>query len=211
MAAGTMTPAKRMMDIVFALLIGTLALIPFVIIVVVLLRDGGPVFYVSERMKTPTQAFSLYKFRTMRVAAMDRGVSGGDKTDRITPMGRLLRRARLDEIPQLWNILTGDMSFVGPRPPLRIYVDRFPDLYGQVLQSRPGVTGLASLHFHGHEECLLAQCRTAQETDEVYVRRCIPRKARLDLIYQRKRTLCLDIAIIGQTFGRVIVSRVLRR
>ncbi len=206
-----MTPAKRVMDIVFAVLIGTLALIPFVIIVLVLLREGGPVFYVSERMKTPVRAFSLYKFRTMRVAARDQGVSGGDKSDRITPMGRLLRRARLDEIPQLWNILKGDMSFVGPRPPLRIYVERFPVLYGRVLQNRPGVTGLASLHFHRQEERLLARCRTAQETDEVYTRRCIPRKARLDLIYQHRRTLCLDIAIIGQTFGRVIVSRVLRR
>ncbi len=206
-----MTPAKRVMDIVFAVLIGTLALIPFVIIVLVLLREGGPVFYVSERMKTPVRAFSLYKFRTMRVAARDQGVSGGDKSDRITPVGRLLRRARLDEIPQLWNILKGDMSFVGPRPPLRIYVERFPVLYGRVLQNRPGVTGLASLHFHRQEERLLARCRTAQETDEVYTRRCIPRKARLDLIYQHRRTLCLDIAIIGQTFGRVIVSRVLRR
>lgn len=206
-----MTPAKRVMDIVFAVLIGTLALIPFVIIVLVLLREGGPVFYVSERMKTPVRAFSLYKFRTMRVSARDQGVSGGDKSDRITPMGRLLRRARLDEIPQLWNILKGDMSFVGPRPPLRIYVERFPVLYGRVLQNRPGVTGLASLHFHRQEERLLARCRTAQETDEVYTRRCIPRKARLDLIYQHRRTLCLDIAIIGQTFGRVIVSRVLRR
>ena len=103
------------------------------------------------------------------------------------------------------------MSFVGPRPPLRIYVARFPVLYGRVLQNRPGVTGLASLHFHRQEERLLARCRTAQETDEVYTRRCIPRKARLDLIYQHRRTLCLDIAIIGQTFGRVIVSRVLRR
>jgi lipopolysaccharide/colanic/teichoic acid biosynthesis glycosyltransferase len=211
MAGGAMTPAKRMMDIIFALLIGTLALLPFVIIVVVLLRDGGPVFYISERMKTPTRAFALYKFRTMRVAVQDQGVSGGDKTDRITRMGRMLRRARLDEIPQLWNILKGDMSFVGPRPPLRIYVERFPDLYAQVLQSRPGVTGLASLHFHGHEERLLAQCQTAQDTDDVYARRCIPRKARLDLIYQSRRTLCLDIAIIGQTFGRVIVSRVWRR
>jgi lipopolysaccharide/colanic/teichoic acid biosynthesis glycosyltransferase len=211
MAGGTMTLAKRIMDIVFAVLIGMLALIPFVVIVAVLLREGGAVFYVSERMKTPTQAFSLYKFRTMQVAAQDRGVSGGDKSDRITPIGRVLRRARLDEIPQLWNILKGDMSFVGPRPPLRSYVDRFPALYGRVLQSRPGVTGLASLHFHGREERLLAQCRTAQETDEVYARRCIPRKARLDLIYQHRRTLCLDVAIIGQTFGRVIVSRVFRR
>ena len=105
--------------------------------------------------------------------------------------------------------MTGVQSCALPisRPPLRIYVERFPDLYAQVLQSRPGVTGLASLYFHAHEDWLLSQCQTAAETDAVYTRRCIPRKARLDLLYQRRRTLCLDIAIIGQTFGRVVVSR----
>jgi lipopolysaccharide/colanic/teichoic acid biosynthesis glycosyltransferase len=206
-----MTASKRLMDIILAVLIGVLALLPFLIISLLLLRDGRPIFYVSERMKAPGQPFALFKFRTMRGATQNEGVSGGDKLSRITPLGRILRRARLDEIPQLWNIVRGDMSFVGPRPPLRVYVERFPELYAKVLQSRPGVTGLASLHFHGHEEWLLSRCRTAEETDDVYARRCIPRKARLDLIYQRRRTLCLDIAIIGQTFGRVIVSRLFRR
>ena len=98
--------------------------------------------------------------------------------------GRFLRRSRLDEVPQLWNVLKGDMSFVGPRPPLRLYVERFPELYAKVLQSRPGVTGLATLVFHRHEEKLLAACRSAAETDAVYARRCVPRKARIDLIYQ---------------------------
>jgi lipopolysaccharide/colanic/teichoic acid biosynthesis glycosyltransferase len=211
MAASDMTPVKRTMDIVLALLILALAAVPFAVIVMMLWREGRPVFYISERMKAPGQAFALIKFRTMRVASQDSGVSGGDKSGRITPLGRLLRRARLDEIPQLWNILKGDMSFVGPRPPLRIYVERFPALYAQVLRSRPGVTGLASLHFHAYEERLLAHCRTAEETDAVYARRCIPRKARLDLIYQRRRNLCVDIAIVGQTFGRVIVRRLFRR
>ena len=207
-----MTVGKRMLDIVLALLIGALAVVPFLVIVAILLvKDGRPVFHVADRMKSPDQAFRLFKFRTMRVVQGDHGVSGGHKTDRITPFGRILRRTRLDEIPQLWNILKGDMSFVGPRPPLPSIVVRFPDIYAQVLQSRPGVTGLASLHYHAHEERLLAGCRSALETDQVYTRRCIPRKAHLDLIYQRRRTLCLDIMIIGQTFGRVILSRVFRR
>jgi lipopolysaccharide/colanic/teichoic acid biosynthesis glycosyltransferase len=211
MAGGAMTASKRAMDIVLALLIGVLASVPFVVIALLLLREGRPVFYVSERMKAPAEPFALFKFRTMRGAAQNGGVSGGNKAGRITPMGRVLRRARLDEIPQLWNILRGDMSFVGPRPPLRIYVERFPDLYAQVLRSRPGVTGLASLYFHNHEDRLLSHCKTAEETDAVYARRCIPRKARLDLIYQRKRNLCLDLAIIGQTFGRVLAARLFRR
>ena len=103
-------------------------------------------------MKAPGVPFHLWKLRTMTVVREDSGVSGGDKAARITPVGRFLRRARLDEIPQLWNVIRGDMSFVGPRPPLRLYVERFPALYAEVLKSRPGITGLATLHFHAHEE-----------------------------------------------------------
>ena len=107
-------------------------------------------------------------------------------------------------MPQLWNILRGDLSFVGPRPPLRQYVDRFPALYGRVLQSRPGVTGLATLVYHGHEERLLARCADAAETDAVYGRACVPRKARLDLIYAAQRSLCFDLVLIVRTAARVL-------
>ncbi|MBL4916866.1 sugar transferase [Szabonella alba] len=207
-----MTPGKRALDLVLALMLALLLALPFaVLLLVLLLVEGRPLFYVAERMKAPGQPFGLWKLRTMPVATGRSGVSGGDKTARITPMGRFLRRARLDEIPQLWNVLRGDMSFVGPRPPLREYVERFPTLYAQVLQSRPGITGLASLHIHGHEERLLAACRTAEETDAVYTRRCIPRKARLDLIYQKNRSVCLDLALIWQTGAGVMIRRGLGR
>ncbi|MGA0539850.1 sugar transferase [Neotabrizicola sp. VNH66] len=199
-----MTLSKRLFDITLALLLmSVLALPTGVLALWVLIRSGRPVFYLSERMKTPTEAFQLWKFRTMTVASGDTGVSGGDKTARITPEGRILRRFRLDEIPQLWNILKGDMSFVGPRPPLRQYVERFPGLYGAVLQSRPGVTGLATLLFHRHEERILAECRSREETDSAYAKRCVPKKAYLDLIYQRNRTLCYDVVIVIDTVRRV--------
>jgi lipopolysaccharide/colanic/teichoic acid biosynthesis glycosyltransferase len=202
------TPAKRIFDIVVALALAALLAVPFLILVAVLLwREGRPVFYVAERMRAPDRPFGLWKLRTMRPAPADSGVSGGDKADRITPTGRFLRRTRLDEIPQLWNVLKGDMSFVGPRPPLRAYVERFPDLYARVLRSRPGITGLATLQFHRHEERLLARCRDAAETDAVYARRCVPRKARLDLIYQRRRTLCFDVVLMFRTAGKVLHRR----
>lgn len=200
-----MTPAKRVMDIVLAVLLIAVLAVPFLgLLAVLLIREGRPVFYLSERMATPERSFHLWKLRTMRPAgAADTGVSGGDKVDRITPTGRWLRKYRLDEVPQLWNVLNGDVSFVGPRPPLRQYVERFPELYAQVLASRPGITGLATLHFHGHEEYLLQSCNNAQETDQVYSRRCVPRKARLDLIYQNRRNICLDAAILLSTVARV--------
>lgn len=198
-----MNPQKRFFDIVVALIL-SVVLVPLVVVVsvLILVNDGRPVFYVSERMKSPDEGFSLWKFRTMRNAAQDSGVSGGDKSDRITSTGRILRRYRLDEIPQLWNILKGDISFVGPRPPLRRYVEMFPELYADVLKARPGVTGLATLVFHKAEERLLAPCRSAEETERVYCQRCIPRKARLDMIYHSRSSLCFDLRLMVSTIVR---------
>ncbi len=196
---------KRGFDLALALVL-TLLLAPVLlgVAVAILIRDGRPVFYVSERMRRPNQAFWLWKFRTMRPVGQDSGVSGGDKETRITSTGRFLRRTRLDELPQLWNVLRGDISFVGPRPPLREYVERFPALYSEVLVCRPGITGLATLIYHAHEERLLARCRTSEETDAVYCRSCVPRKARLDMIYRDNWSLGLDIWIMYETFRRVL-------
>jgi lipopolysaccharide/colanic/teichoic acid biosynthesis glycosyltransferase len=165
-------------------------------------RDG-PVFYVSERMKTPEQSFGLLKFRTMTVQPGDAGVTGPEKAHRITPLGAMMRKRRLDELPQLWNIIKGDISIVGPRPPLREYVERFPDIYADVLKSRPGVTGLATLAFNQREARLLAHCKTAQQTEDVYCRRCIPTKARLDLIYQHRADISLDLWILWRTLRQI--------
>lgn len=195
-----MTVWKRLFDFILALIL--IALLWGVLVMLalfILVKEGRPVFYVSERMKTPTQGFRLIKFRTMKVVHGDSGVSGGDKNDRVTSFGRFLRKARLDELPQLWNVLRGDISFVGPRPPLREYVERFPKVYDQVLKSRPGVTGLASVRYHAHEELLLERCTTGVETDHVYARACIPRKARLDLIYQEHRSICFDLRLMLET------------
>lgn len=195
-----MTVSKRLFDIALALLAAALLAIPFLAIcLLIAARSGRPIFYTSTRMKTPERAFSLWKFRTMTTAQADIGVSGGDKQARITREGHLLRRYRLDEMPQLWNILRGDMSVVGPRPPLAQYVHRFPALYARVLQARPGLTGLATLRFHRHEARLLAACQTPTQTDLIYTNRCLPRKARLDLIYLRHRSLCFDLVLLWQS------------
>lgn len=198
-----MTPLKRAFDVIVAAVLAVV-LLPVMAIVALMIavRDGRPVLYVSERMKTPERAFGLVKFRTMKVARDRTGVTGGDKAASLTRTGPFLRRTRLDELPQVFNVLKGDISFVGPRPPLRQYVRRFPDIYARVLRSRPGITGLATIYFHAHEERLLAPCRDAEETDRVYARRCIPRKARLDLIYQRRQSICFDVEIMVKTVFR---------
>jgi len=198
------TLGKRIFDILLALwLVIWLGPIILYIAILILVKEGRPVFYKSERMSTPDKSFMLWKFRTMRTTDGDAGVSGGDKHNRITPLGKKLRRLRLDEFPQLWNILKGDLSFIGPRPPLKEYTDRFPELYEEVLKSRPGVSGMASLYMHGYEERLLANCNSRDETDATYTRRCIPLKAKLDLLYQSHQSVCLDIWLIWQTMKRV--------
>ncbi|MGR3322700.1 MAG: sugar transferase [Pseudooceanicola sp.] len=197
-----MTPAKRLMDLVLALLLALVLWLPILLIALaILILDGRPVFFRQERMKAPDRSFRLVKFRTMRVGSDDHAASGGHKNDRVTPFGRFLRRYRLDELPQLWNILRGDISFVGPRPPLRRYVELRPDLYARVLQSRPGLTGLATLVYRRREAALLSACKTAEENDAVYTRRCVPTKARLDIIYGGSRSICYDMLILVATIS----------
>ena len=198
---------KRGFDIALALIL----LVPGLPLMAALwalvaLRDGRPVIYASERMRQVGRPFRLWKFRTMAPdpRGVERGVSGGDKAGRITPLGRRLRRLRLDELPQLFNVLRGDMSFVGPRPPTPRYVSMFPALYGEVLTSKPGITGLATILFHSHEEMLLRGTVTAAETEAVYVARCIPRKAALDLLYQERWSPGLDLYILYLTLNRLV-------
>jgi lipopolysaccharide/colanic/teichoic acid biosynthesis glycosyltransferase len=204
--------SKRLFDLALVALVAPVALpLLLLAVAVVALSDGRPVLFGSERIGRGGQPFTLWKLRTMRPDSGDAGVSGGDKAARITRAGRFLRRYRIDEAPQLWNIVKGEMSLVGPRPPLRAYVERFPDLYARVLAATPGVTGLATLVFHRREEALLATCATAGETDAVYARCCVPVKARLDLIYLRRRSLRLDLWLIGATAWRLVRRRADRR
>lgn len=199
---------KRIFDVSFALLL----LGPIIVILAILWvgmlfqRNRGPFLYVSERMTTVDRSFQLYKIRTMDSAdhSQNHGVTGGHKAHRISPFGRFLRKTRLDELPQIFNIIKGDLSFVGPRPPDRIYVDACPDVYRLVLRDRPGVTGLASIFFHTHEEYIIAACKTSTETDEAYIRRCVPRKAMLDLLYHQNKSLCLDVYIIYLTAAKLL-------
>jgi len=207
MTPGNINWAKRITDLLAALVLGTVFL-PFLagLVLIMAFGEGRPFFYVSERMRAPGRPFHLWKLRSMRpeLPGNNTGVSGGDKSGRVTPFGRWLRKTRLDELPQLLNVLRGDMSLVGPRPPLRHYVEAYPEIYAEVLKNRPGITGLATVIFHGHEEYLLRDCRTPTETEAVYTRRCIARKARLDLIYQKHAGPGLDLWILYLTLARLL-------
>ncbi len=195
---------KRIFDVALALsLAGILWPLGLAVAAAILLAEGRPVLYRAERMRAPGRAFIIWKFRTMPPGADDGRATGGHKTRRLSPLGRWLRRTRLDEMPQLWNILKGEMSFVGPRPPLRRHVEQFPDLYAEVLRAPPGLTGLATLLYHRREEVLLAGCASADECERLYTTLCIPAKARLDRAYLRRQGVVLDTIILLRTLQRL--------
>ncbi|MEM7719927.1 MAG: sugar transferase [Pseudomonadota bacterium] len=197
------TPSKSQVVALF--------LLPFVLAVLgvlyvlSLVLQGRPFLYRSERMCGPGKVFYLYKIRTMTPAEGVRELAlGGYQKSRITPLGQVLRRTRLDELPQIFNVLRGDVGFIGPRPPLRRHFEAFPDRYTAILQAtRPGVTGLSTVMVHRREERILSRCRSAAETEAVYLTHCLPIKLRLDLLYTRKRGILLDAQILWWTFARL--------
>lgn len=191
-----------------------LCLAPLVLVILALLflivvpLQGRPFIFASERMRRPGEPFLLLKVRTMHPPdpAAEQAVMGGDLAGRVTRIGRLLRTTRLDELPQILNVLKGEIRFIGPRPPLRKYVEANVEQYARLLDATPpGITGLATVMLHAREERLLSACSTAAETDAVYRRRCIPLKMRLDLIYARRRSPGLDLLILWRTVSRLTV------
>lgn len=200
-----MTRGKRLLDLGVLIAISPIILpLAGLIALAILLVDGRPVFFSQIRVKEGCVPFRFWKFRTMRVDPNDHGISGGHKAARVTRLGAILRRGHLDEIPQGWNVLRGDVSLVGPRAPLPDIVARHPKIYQNVLQSRPGLTGLASFFYSKHEAWLLAGSETAEEAQALYERNCVPRKARLDLIYQRHASIWFDLWLFGITTCRIL-------
>jgi lipopolysaccharide/colanic/teichoic acid biosynthesis glycosyltransferase len=189
--------AKRVYDLLFST-IGLLVLgLPLLAIAAVVKRsDNGPAFYKQQRVGRYGRLFWIWKFRTMVVNAdqLGPGVTK-DGDPRITRVGRFLRKTKLDELPQLWNVFRGDMSFVGPRPELPRYVERYTEAQREILRLKPGITDLATLQFR-NEEALL---RKAPDVERFYLEHCVPRKIELNLIYARKAGVLADTWIILQT------------
>lgn len=189
---------KRALDIVASGL-GLLALAPLLCVVAALVRatSPGPVFFRQQRMGRNFRPFRIYKFRTMVADAPSRGgqITAGERDPRITAIGRVLRKTKIDELPQLLNVLWGDMSLVGPRPEVPRYVEMFRRDYEEILQVRPGITDLASVKYRD-EAAILGQ---HEDTETVYVRDILPDKIKLAKTYVAERTLWLDLKLIFQT------------
>lgn len=188
--------ARRLFD-VGAAGVGLAVLAPVLLITAaaIKLHDGGRVFYRAQRVGKGGELFELYKFRTMVHEADRQGpgiTSSGDS--RITPVGRVLRRTKLDELPQLINVLRGDMTLVGPRPEDPRYVALYTPTQRQILEVRPGITSAASLAYR-HEEQMLS----GPDWEEVYRRRVMPEKLSIDLEYISRRTFWSDVMLIVRT------------
>jgi len=192
---------KRFFDLVLSTL-GLLAIGPLLMWIAWRIRheDGGPVFYRGERVGLQGRSFRIFKFRTMVVDAERIGASStSDDDPRITRIGKFLRKCKLDELPQLINVLKGDMSFVGPRPQVKWAVDLYTEEERMLLSIRPGITDYASLKFPNEGEIL----KGSKDPDRDYMERIHPEKMRLSLEYVRSRSFWLDIKLILQTFGAI--------
>jgi len=199
-------PLKRVMDIGGSIF-GLIVLFPlFAIIAIWVKMDStGPILYKQTRVTMGGLKFEAIKFRSMKVAsgnAANDGITTPDKQTRITKSGAFIRKYRLDELTQLWNVLVGEMSLVGPRPQTPKYVEIYADIYAKINSIRPGITGLASIKFHEQEERMLADA--GDNADDIYIQKILPMKFKYNLFYVSHYGLWFDIKIIWWTISGMI-------
>ncbi len=179
---------------------------PLFVLVSILIKieSKGTVLFTQIRIGKNFKPFNLYKFRSMVTDAVKMGppiTTGNDK--RITKTGRFLRKTKIDELPQLFNVLKGDMSFVGPRPELLQYVEKFQKEYEEILVVKPGITDLASLKYRDETSILGG----TKEPEKEYICRILPEKIRLAKEYLKRSSLILDLSIILKTLIKLVIIK----
>lgn len=192
----------RFFDIIFSIM-GLVILSPLFIVLYLLIRieSKGGGFYSQERIGKNGKPFKLYKFRSMRIGSDKKGlITIGEKDNRITKTGFILRKYKLDELPQLWNVFIGDMSLVGPRPEVKKYTDLYTEEQKQVLHVRPGITDWASIKYVDENKIL----GESKSPDEAYVNLIMPNKIKLNMVYIQNQTLGEYFKIIFTTFKEIV-------
>ena len=193
---------KRSFDFLFSIL-GLILLFPILVLIAILIKidSKGPVLFIQGRVDKKNIDFNIFKFRTMSVQSEKKGLlTLGNHDSRVTKIGYFLRRYKVDEFPQLINILIGDMSFVGPRPELRHYVNFYNEDDMKIFKVRPGITGLASLKYRNEVELLKA----AKNPEEFFIKTIIPDKLRYNKDYIKRRSFFFDMKLILITIVKVI-------
>lgn len=193
---------KRLFDVIISIIGLIFLIIPMlVIIILIIISMPGPLFFVQERVGMNGRLFNLIKFRTMKVVeGKSKGSFDPGDVSRITSLGKFLRKTKFDEIPQLINVLLGDMSLVGPRPEVKIWTEVYPEKWAIVHQVRPGITDEASIAFRNEEELL----KSSLIPKEVYKNQILPQKLALNIDYVKNRSFLNDCKIIIRTIGHVI-------
>lgn len=192
---------KRIFDLLFTIP-GVIVLSPLLLIlyILVILDSKGGGFYLQKRVGKNNKDFSLFKFRTMKLGSDAKGLlTVGGNDSRITKVGIKLRKYKLDELPQLFNVINGTMSLVGPRPEVRKYVSLYNQEQLSILNIKPGITDYASLQFFSENE-LLAKSNNPEKT---YINEILPEKLRLNLLYLKNRNIKTDFLIILKTISRI--------
>ena len=203
----TLSRSKRLFDLLMSVPLLALAA-PFMAVTALAVRASspGPLLFRQARVGKDGVDFEILKFRTMRHAPSGNGPRLTQREDsRITPIGRLIRRSRLDELPQLWNVIRGDMSLVGPRPDVPEFLASLKPEEASILKLRPGITSLTSIEFR-HEDDLLPHGASEQEITQHYVEHILPRKIRLELEYAEKANLLTDLKVLFKTATVVVRS-----
>lgn len=197
---------KRFLDFIGSLIL-LILLSPILIILAILIKidSKGPVFYRQERVTTNGKIFKIFKFRTMIQDADKRGaLITGKQDSRITRIGNKIRKCRLDELPQLINILKGEMSFVGTRPEVKKYVDMYTDEMKATLLMPAGVTSMASIKFKDEDEIISKQTKSGKTVEKAYVNDILPEKMKWNLEYIKKFSIFEDLKICIETIGKVV-------
>ncbi|WP_206285910.1 sugar transferase [Yeosuana marina] len=195
---------KRGFDCVVSL-VSLIILAPALLVIALMIKldSKGPVLFIQPRVGLNNVDFNIFKFRTMYLESDKQGLlTLGNKDSRITNVGYFLRRYKIDEFPQLLNVLKGDMSFVGPRPELRKYVNYYSKDDLIVFTVRPGITGLASIEFRNEVELLKA----AEDPEQYFIHTIMPKKLSLNKQYIQKRHFFFDLKLIGITIIRVLTK-----
>jgi lipopolysaccharide/colanic/teichoic acid biosynthesis glycosyltransferase len=192
---------KRLLDLIVSF-VGIIILTPFFIIIAffILSDFSGGVFYLQKRVGRNNRDFMLIKFRTMKKGSDKKGLLTVGKDSRITPAGRFLRKYKLDELPQLFNVFIGTMSLVGPRPEVRKYVEMYSEEQQKILRVKPGLTDYASLEYFD-ENTLLGK---SEDPENTYIREVIPAKLKLNEKYLVNVSLRHDLKILWLTFLKII-------
>ena len=190
---------KRLFDFCSSI-IGLIVLMPVLILICIAIKisSSGPVLFSQKRVGKDGKLFTLIKFRSMTVQQESKSTATIRGDVRITKIGAFLRKYKLDELPELWNVVKGEMSLVGPRPDVPGYADKLVGKNRDVLKLRPGITGTASLKYANEEEILAAQKNPQKYNDDVI----FPDKVKMNLDYYENRSLWLDIKIIFATIFR---------